>query len=148
VSESIQRKIVLPYSPEEVWQEIATDTGLAEWMYPNDFVAKVGHPFTFHVPPNPSIGFEGIEVRCEVLECIPPKLLVFSWSAGAPVENTRVSFRLEPIAEGTCLHLEHSGFDLDHPYGRSAMAGAKYGWDSMLERLLEKVAAKRTHEQA
>ena len=36
--------------------------------------------------------------------------LVFSWSAGGPVVDTRVSFRLEPDGEGTRFLFEHSGF--------------------------------------
>jgi uncharacterized protein YndB with AHSA1/START domain len=144
VTESIRRQLDLPYSREEVWQEIASDTGLAEWMYPNDFVAKVGHRFKFHVPANPSVGFEGLEVSCEVLECERPGLLVFSWSAGGLLEGTKVSFRLVETAHGTRLQFEHSGFDLDQPLGKRAFGGAKFGWEKMFDQLQLAMAAKKT----
>ncbi len=55
-------------------------------------------------------------MRCEVLECEPPSRLVFSWSAGGPVVNTRVSFRLEPDGEGTRVSLRAFGLRYDsHP---------------------------------
>ena len=85
-------------------------------MFPNDFVPRVGHRFTFQVPPNPKTRFDGLVVHCEVLECDPPARLAFSWSAAA-LEGTQVSFRLEPDGDGTRLLFEHSGFDLAQPFG-------------------------------
>src|SRR5215207_5020487 len=122
MSNTIRREIVIPQRREEVWQAIADSTALAEWMFPNDFEPRVGHQFTFRVPPNPKVGFDGLTVRCEVLECEPPGentngRLAFSWSAGGAVENTRVSFRLEPDGAGTRVLFEHSGFDLAQPFG-------------------------------
>lgn len=140
MSNTIQRELRLPHPREKVWRAIASSSALADWMYPNDFEPRVGHPFTFRVPPNPKVGFEGLTVRCEVLECSPPERLVFSWSAGGPVENTQVSFRLEPDGVGTRLLFEHSGFDLSHPFGNQAFKGAQFGWAKMLEQLSAVVA--------
>lgn len=140
MTHTIQRELRLPQPREKVWTAIANRAALAEWMYPNDFEPRVGHPFTFRVPPNPKAGFDGLTVRCEVLECEPPARLVFSWSAGGPVENTRVSFRLEPDGDGTRLFFEHSGFDLAHPFGNQAFKGAQFGWAKMLEQLSAVVA--------
>src|SRR6185295_5050781 len=96
MTKTIQRELLIPQPPEQVWRALTDSATLAEWMYPNDFQPRVGHQFTFRVPPNPKVGFAGLDVRCEVLECEPSCKLAFSWSAGGPVENTRVSFRLEP----------------------------------------------------
>jgi uncharacterized protein YndB with AHSA1/START domain len=139
VTNTIRREIQMPQPPEQVWQAITDRATLAEWMFPNDFEPRVGHRFTFSVPGNPKVNFEGLTVRCEVLECNPPSSLVFSWSAGAPVENTRVSFRLEPDGDGTRLFFEHTGFDLAHPFGQRAFKGAEYGWADMLGKLAEVV---------
>ena len=46
---------------------------------PGDLSSPQRHPF--RVPPNPEVGFDGILVHCEVLECEPPSRLAFSWSA-------------------------------------------------------------------
>jgi uncharacterized protein YndB with AHSA1/START domain len=108
-------------------------------MFPNDFLPRVGHHFTFRVPPNPKVKFDGLIVRCEVLECEPPASLVFSWSAGG-LDDTRVSFRLEPDGDGTRLLFEHSGFDVSQPWAEQAYRGAELGWAKMLKQLAAVVA--------
>src|SRR5882672_3831249 len=98
MTKSIRREVLIPQPCEQVWRALIDSAALAEWMYPNDFEPRVGHHFTFRVPANPKIGFDGLIVHCEVLECEPPSensggRLAFSWSAGGPVVDTRVSFR-------------------------------------------------------
>ena len=144
MSNTIRRELVIPQTREEVWLAIADSDALAEWMYPNDFEPRVGHEFTFRVPPNPKMNFEGLTVNCEVLECEPPSRLVFSWSAGGPVVDTQVSFCLEPHGDGTRLLFEHSGFDLTHPFGDRAFKGAQFGWAKMLAQLVAVVARLAT----
>src|SRR6516225_7071824 len=110
MTKTIQREILIPQPREQVWRAIANSTALAEWMFPNDFQPRVGHHFTFQVPPNPKVNFDGLTIRCEVLECEPPSRLVLSWSAGA-LNDTRVTFQLESAGETgdeTRLLLEHS----------------------------------------
>ena len=140
MSKTIRREILIPQPREQVWRALTDSATLAEWMFPNDFEPSVGHHFTFRVPPNPKKSFDGLVVRCEVLECEPPNRLAFSWSAGGPVENTRVSFRLEPDGEGTRVLFEHSGFDVSQPWGEQALRGAEFGWAKMLKQLAVVVA--------
>lgn len=135
MSNTIRREIVFPQPREQVWQAITDSAMLAEWLHPNDFEPRLGHRFTFRVPPNPKVNFEGLTVHCEVLELEPPSRLVFSWSAGGPVVDTRVTFQLEPDGDGTRLLFEHAGFDLAHPWGDRAFKGAEFGWASMLQQL-------------
>jgi uncharacterized protein YndB with AHSA1/START domain len=141
VTNSIRREILFPQPPDQVWQAITDSATLAQWMFPNDFQPRVGHRFTFQVPPNPRVNFDGLTVRCEVLECDPPARLAFSWSAGGPVENTRVSYQLEPHAQGTRLLFEHTGFDLSIPFGIQALKGAEHGWTRMLNQLVAVLTA-------
>jgi uncharacterized protein YndB with AHSA1/START domain len=143
MTKTIQREILIPQPREQVWQAITESATLAEWMFPNDFEPRVGHHFTFRVPGNPKMNFDGLTVRCEVLECEPPSQLTFTWSAGGAVENTQVSFRLEPDGNGTRLLFEHSGFDLSHPFGNQAFKGAEYGWAKMLKQLGVVVAERQ-----
>jgi len=138
VTKTIQREIVIPQPREQVWRAITDSATLAEWMFPNDFEPRVGHRFTFRVPGNPKMNFDGLTVRCEVLECEPPDRLAFSWSAGGPVENTRVSFQLEQHGDdagGTRVLFEHSGFDVSQPFGEHALKGAEFGWAKMFKQL-------------
>ena len=140
MSHSIVRELVIPEKVEIVWQALTTSAALAEWMSPNDFEPRVGHQFTFRVPPKPEVGFDGLVVQCEVLECEPPSRLAFSWSAGGPVVNTRVSFRLKPDSDGTRVLFEHSGFDMSQPWAEQAVQGATFGWAEMFEKLAAVVA--------
>ena len=154
---TIQREIAIPQPREQVWRALTDSATLAEWMFPNDFEPRVGHRFTFRVPGNPKLNFDGLTVRCEVLECEPPHRntggeiaggrLVFSWSAGGAVENTQVSFQLEPNGDGTRVLFEHSGFDLSHPFGQQAFKGAEFGWTKMLGQLSAVVAGLAARQE-
>ena len=139
MTKTIQREILIPQPRVQVWRALTDSTALAEWMFPNDFAPRVGHHFTFQVPPNPKVGFDGLVVRCEVLECEPPSWVAFSWSAGGLV-GTRVSFRLEPDGDGTRVLFEHSGFDVSQPWGEQSLRGAEFGWAKMLKQLAAVVA--------
>lgn len=155
MSNAIRKEMRFPQPRAQVWSAITDSATLAEWMFPNDFEPRVGHRFTFRVPGNPKMNFDGLTVHCEVLECEPPVddasggdttdkstggRLVFSWSAGGAVENTRVSFRLEPDGDGTQLFFEHGGFDLAHPFGKQAFKGAEFGWAKMFKQLAKVIA--------
>lgn len=143
MTRTIQRVVSIPRPPEQVWRALSDSATLAEWMFPNDFEPRVGHHFTFRVPPNPKVGFEGLVVRCEVLVCEPPSTLVFSWSA-AELVDTRVSFRLESDGDGTRVLFEHSGFDLSQQFGEQAFHGAEFGWAKMLKQLAIVVTGRAT----
>ena len=140
MTDGIRRELLIPESRERVWRALTDSATLAEWMFPNDFEPRVGHHFTFRVPANLKAGFDGLVVRCEVLECEPPSHLKFSWSAGGPVVDTRVSFRLEPDGDGTRVLFEHSGFGVSQPWGEEALRGAEFGWAKMLKQLHTVVA--------
>lgn len=128
MSKSIRKELRFPQTPDEVWQALTDPAVLAEWMYPNDFAARVGHRFTFRVPANPAVKFEGLTVHCEVLKCDPPKALSFTWVAGDI--DTRIDYRLEAEGDGTKVFFEHSGFEQEPAY-----RGAGYGWNIMHEKL-------------
>ena len=53
MTKSIRREVLIPQPCEQVWRALTDSAALAEWMYPNDFEPRVGHHFTFRVPPNP-----------------------------------------------------------------------------------------------
>lgn len=94
------------HPPERVWRALTEPEALARWLMENDFEPRVGHRFQFRTDPAP--GFDGI-VDCEVLAVEPPTYLSYTWTGG-PID-TVLSFELEPIAEGTRLHVEQRGFE-------------------------------------
>jgi uncharacterized protein YndB with AHSA1/START domain len=132
---TIRRELKFVQSPEAVWRALADSAALAEWMYPNDFEPRAGHRFTFRVPPKPGLE-DGLVVRCEVVKCVPPSELVFTWIVGEFLD-TRVSYRLEPDGTGTRVLFEHSGFEED-----AAQKGAEFGWN-MMHGKLSKVLAQQ-----
>jgi len=134
MTRAIRRELQIPQPREQVWRALTDRSLLAEWMFPNDFEPRVGHQFTFRVPPNPKVGFKGLVVESEVLECVPPARLAFSWAAGE-LQGTRVSFRLEVEGAGTRLFFEHSGFEISAAFGEQAFHGAEFGWAKMLKQL-------------
>lgn len=125
--ESIVNELYLPYTPEQVWGALADSAALERWLMPNDFVARVGHRFTFRTAPVPP-HFDGV-VRCEVTALEPPIRLAYTW-VGGPLLDTLVTFTLRQEGNGTRLRLEHSGFDMDNPVVRLTKDALAGGWRS------------------
>ncbi len=128
MTHTIRRELKFPHAPKTVWRALTSREALAEWMYENDFEPRVGHRFTFRVPPKPQLE-NGLVVRCEVISCVPPHELVFTWVVDNFLD-TRVSYRLEADGAGTRVWFEHSGFEQ-----KPAFHGAEYGWGLMHDRL-------------
>ncbi|MGC4003289.1 MAG: SRPBCC domain-containing protein [Pirellulales bacterium] len=148
MNKTIQREVRFDASRDQVCARSPIARRWPNGCSPTTSSLRVGHAFTFQVPPKPAMKFDGLTVRCEVLECDPPRdqsgdaggRLVFTWTAGGPVTDTRVSFTLLPDGAGTRLLFEHAGFDFTQPYADQAFQGATYGWAGMLEKLQDVVA--------
>lgn len=97
-----------PHPPERVWRALTDPALIARWgMRPEGFAPVVGTRFRLVAKPNP--GWRGF-VECEVLEVRALSLLRYSWIGNEGSPTTDVTFRLEPLAGGTRLTFEHSGF--------------------------------------
>ena len=121
---------VVPHSPDKVWRILTTSELIAKWLMPNDFVAAIGHRFTFCT--RPMGDWDGV-VQCEVLSCEPPRLLSYSWRGGAeanPVYGSRldsvVTWTLTPVDGGTHLRMVHDGFVF--PGNKIAFEMMGQGW--------------------
>jgi uncharacterized protein YndB with AHSA1/START domain len=135
--EAISFEFDLQHSPEKVWRALTDPELLAEWLLP--VVAsklEVGAAFTFKAQPQP--GWDGI-VNCRVLEIEAHRKLSYRWVVGDI--DTVVTFTLTPTMLGTMagthLSLVQSGFK---PQQKQNMAGARYGWEMMGEKLVELLA--------
>ena len=126
----------LRHPPEKVWRALTQAPLIADWLMQSDFVAEVGHRFTFKSQPNPQ--WDGI-INAEVLAVEPHSRLAYSW--GSMGLETVVTWTLTPSADGTHLRMEQAGFPDDKgPYYQ----GATYGWTMFLGKLegvLEGIAA-------
>jgi uncharacterized protein YndB with AHSA1/START domain len=122
----IQLTQFIPHPPAKVWAALTDPTLHAKWWAAGDVRPVVGHCFTL------DMGQWG-QQRCEVLAVEHEKLLSYSFAPGTL--NTTITWRLEAEGEGTRLSLEHKGFDLDSPLGKSAFEGMGGGWPRVLTRI-------------
>lgn len=123
---SIQLTQYIPHSPDKVWEALTNPVFLAKWWAAGDVRAVVGHRFSL------DMGQWGKQ-PCEVLAVEENKLLVYTFAPGTL--DTTITWRLQAEGEGTRLFLEHKGFDLDSPLGKSAFQGMKEGWPKVLNRI-------------
>jgi uncharacterized protein YndB with AHSA1/START domain len=135
---AIETDAFLPHPISRVWRAITSSRLLAEWLMPNDFVAEIGHRFTFTTEPVPSHGFDGV-ISCEVLELDAPTLLTIAWRS-SDLDST-VRWRLIEEGTGTRLFLTHDGFDPDNPAHARALSTLGGGWRGHLARRLEETLA-------
>jgi len=66
------------HPPEKFWQALTQSELIADWLTANDFLAVVGHRFTFRAPARAN--WNGV-TDCEVLAVEPNERLAYSWSA-------------------------------------------------------------------
>ena len=139
MSEAIMVEETLPHAPALVWRAVTTPDLIARWvrMTPSGFVAAVGARFTFRT--DPAGAWDGT-IRCEVLEVVPERRLVWSWRGGdaantgygAPLD-TVVTITLTPSDAGTHLRIVHSGFAL--PRNHTAFTNMGGGWKDVPARI-------------
>jgi uncharacterized protein YndB with AHSA1/START domain len=128
---------VLPHAPEAVWKALTTAELVGRWLMPSDFAPVPGHRFTFRTKPMGS--WDGV-VHCEVLEIVPHRKLVYSWTGGSddnPTYGARldtiVTWTLEPVDGGTRLRLVHAGFR--SPGNDFAFDAMSPGWGRVLRSI-------------
>jgi uncharacterized protein YndB with AHSA1/START domain len=125
----VERDFAAP--PEKLWRALTTPHLIAEWLMRNDFAPAVGHEFQFRATPMP--GWNGV-IDGKVLVVEPNRRLSYSWVSGegALALDSVVVFSLTPVAGGTRLTMEQSGFK---PGQTQNFQGAKYGWQAFLGKL-------------
>jgi uncharacterized protein YndB with AHSA1/START domain len=127
----------IEHPPAKVWQALTDPTLHAKWWAAGDVRPLVGHRFTLDMGP-------WGQQPCEVLAVEPERLLSYSFAPGTL--NTTLTWRLEPEGEGTRLWLEHRGFDVDSPLGKTALQGMEAGWPKVLARIAPALSASAEHQ--
>jgi uncharacterized protein YndB with AHSA1/START domain len=123
---------LMSHPPEKVWRALTQPWLIEEWLMKNDFVAEVGHRFTFRATPLP--GWSGI-VNCEVVAVETPRRIAYRWGDGTESDSgliTLVTWTLSPHGNGTLVRMEQSGFRQRDAGAHKRMGG---GWPHILERL-------------
>ena len=132
-TESISFEFDLRHPPEKVWRSLTDPTLLSEWLLPVfGLRLEPGAAFTFKTQPYP--GWDGV-VNCRILEAEANRKLRYAWVVGDM--DTVVTFTLTPTPSGTRLSLVQSGFKPDQ---KQNFGGARYGWRTMGEKLVDLLA--------
>lgn len=112
--------------PAKVWAALTEPDLHAKWWAAGDIRPVVGHCFTLDMGP-------WGRQPCEVLVAENEKLLSYSFATGTL--NTTITWQLQGEGEGTRLSLEHKGFDLGSPFGKTAFQGMGSGWPAVLAKI-------------
>lgn len=129
---------LFPHAPETIWKALTSGELIARWMMAADgFEAVVGNRFTYRT--TPAGAWDGL-IRCEVIDVMPNRRLVYSWKGGHEANvgygsklETVVSWTLAPVEGGTRVRVVHSGFDL--PRNETAYRSMSDGWKTVIRRL-------------
>jgi uncharacterized protein YndB with AHSA1/START domain len=111
------------HPPTKVWRALTDPEIHAKWWAAGDVKPVIGHKFELDMGP------WGMQA-CEVIDVEIEKLLRYSFAL-----DTTITWTLEAEGEGTRLHLEHTGFDLDSPMAKKAFEGMGHGWPGVLKRI-------------
>ena len=119
----IERTLVLPVTPEELWHELTDPESVAEWF---------GAHVEWDLTPGGRLSFDDVddgERVGRINEVIPAKELQFLWwPKDAESETSEVTYRLESDHDGTRLTVT------ERPIGMIASAcnAAFTAWDHRL----------------
>lgn len=107
----------LPYSVESVWQALTDPAAVAQWLLPGTFKPELGIRFRFLHRTEEG---KRQNVQCQVVEIEAPHRLAYTWRADDEETPSLVTWTLEPVEEGTCLHLEHIGLEISSSFATHA----------------------------
>jgi uncharacterized protein YndB with AHSA1/START domain len=131
----IEAGVQVAAPPERVFRELASDEVVGWWVRPGVFDTR---EWSGDVRAGGSWRAAGVgqgrpyALEGEFLEVDPPGRLVHTWRAAQEPAQTTVTYRLEPVAGGTRITLEHGGFT-----SPQVCAGTAEGWRSSFQRLEE-----------
>ena len=141
--DAIVSEMQIAASPERVFRAISDAGELQRWFSSPEcpvkswqMDARVGGRYSYETVKG-SIVINGVnEFKChgEILECDPPRLLVYSWFANwhdDPKSRTVVRWELTAKANGTHVRVTHSGLG-SLPVARKDYTG---GWPGVVEQL-------------
>ena len=147
--DAIVSEIQIAAPPERVFRALSDPGELKRWFSGPECPAKfwkmdarVGGQYSYSTEKG-SIAVNGVsEFEChgEILECDPPRLLVYTWIANWHDDKsarTVVRWELEKKGSGTHVKVTHSGL-ANLPIARKDYSG---GWTGVVEMLKKFVEA-------
>ncbi|WP_430410183.1 SRPBCC family protein [Kordia sp.] len=127
----IKKEKLFKHPINVVWNAISNGAELSTWFIKADFKPEAGYQYTFTSDKDDCVPITG-EVKSA-----NPYTLVYTWIVEGTKVETTVSWRLETVAEGTKLYLEHSGISTYEGENAIAMFESfNGGWDNCINQLL------------
>ncbi len=132
--------------PERVFKALTDPEQLKRWFTDANCPVKTwnmdarpGGAYSYATEKSAAVVINGVnEFKCygEILECDPPRVLVYTWIANWHVDRQRkttVRWELTPSGAGTHVKVTHSGL------AEEAVAREDYrgGWPGVVEKLKE-----------
>lgn len=133
MKDSIIKEKLFNHPIDKVWNAISKAEEISTWFIQADFKAEKGYQYTFTSEPNE----KGCTTISGTVKEANPYVLVYTWIVASTEVETTVTWKLEPVVEGTKLHLEHSG--ISNYTGDTAIAmfeSFNGGWDNCIDGLL------------
>ena len=128
---TVQREVILPVAPEELWPALTEPDRLAEWFADSVRIdLREGGEAVFEWP-------DGAR-RAVVEEVEVARRLSFRWAEpeGDGAHTSRVELTLEPVDAGTRLRVVETGLPSASGLpGIAASMAAGRGWTTLLRRL-------------
>jgi len=120
---SVQVEVEVPGTPEEVWQAIATGTGISSWFVPTEFEERDGKPVAVKLNFGP-----GMESSSAVTAWDPPRRFAAQgegWGGSPPIAD---EWSVEARAGGNCVvRVVHSLFASTDDWDNQ-LEGTESGW--------------------
>ena len=123
-----------------VWSAITDNEKMKEWYFKMDaFKPEVGFEFTFS-----GHNEEGVEYihLCKVLEVVPGKKLVHSWTYKDHAGYSEVTWELFDEGDKTRLMLTHTGLESFPDTASFKRESFNGGWTEILGTMLKKYVEK------
>ncbi|MEL6810523.1 MAG: SRPBCC domain-containing protein [Bacteroidota bacterium] len=127
----ITKEHVFPHAIDKVWKAITVAEEISTWFIKADFKATKGYRYTFTASEESGC----TQITGEIKEADPYRL-TYTWMVANTEVETTVTWVLSETAEGTHLHLEHSG--ISKYAGETAIQmfhSFNGGWDNCVSEL-------------
>jgi uncharacterized protein YndB with AHSA1/START domain len=125
---SVQVEVEVPGTPEQVWQAIATGSGVGAWFVPTEVDGRVGGTVTSHFG-------AGMDSAATITEWDPPHRFVKEGSWGPNAPSMATEWIVEAREGGTCVvRVVHSLFAETDDWD-DQLSGVESGWPSFFRIL-------------
>ena len=136
ISHHMEVDLVVPGTPEQVWDAIATAEGCSAWMMPTTGNAEVGSDLIFHMGPE-------MDSKAHITALEPGRRMVYEedWAdlAAEPEANVTplvTEFIIEAQSGGTCaVKVVTSAYGVGADWENEFFSHMSSGWASMIDNL-------------